>query len=451
MKKLNYFLTLLVSVLALSSCTSEVDNYFSESSSERSAKDIAKVQKILREAPNGWRMEFYGNLTYGGYNVLCKFDSEYVTFASEKVGKTHNAGLDDSGNLVGAGQKSTYTVMQSMGTLLSFDGGNEVFHYFSKPKNDDYGSAGEGFNGDFEFRVLSASPEKIVLTGRKHGRKIIMYPMPANLEWKDYLKSVKETDNYMSSRSYRLMGEGIPDTVNIVVRQYYRSLIFQYLDDKEELQTVAAPFIVTPEGFILYDTPTVRGVKIGNFAKGDTFERFYLADNKKVWLETAVPPLWESVRDGMWFFAYSKVGSYQMPLWDDFHEALKTAGLNNKENVLMNALVGTYENKTGFHFWAGPDYGIVRLDFVDANEEGNEISIKYSNDKPTNKTAKDYMSKHKLKPIIESLAGRGSKLRRFKLTTDNARKPTIITFTDVNEPTNVFTLSAEQVNYPFDH
>ena len=194
MKKLNYFLTLIVSLLALSSCTSEVDNYFPESSSERSAKDIEKVQKILTSAPNGWRIEYYGNLTYGGYNVLCKFDNGQVTFASEKVGKTHNAGLDDSGNLVGVNQQSSYRLIQSMGTVLSFDGYNEVFHYFSKPKNDDYGQAGDGFAGDFEFRVLSASSEKIELKGRKHGRRIVMYAMPADLQWQDYLNTIKETE-----------------------------------------------------------------------------------------------------------------------------------------------------------------------------------------------------------------------------------------------------------------
>ncbi|RUL59702.1 DUF4302 domain-containing protein [Prevotella koreensis] len=451
MKKLNYFLTLIVSLLALSSCTSEVDNYFPESSSERSAKDIEKVQKILTSAPNGWRIEYYGNLTYGGYNVLCKFENGQVTFASEKVGKTHNAGLDDSGNLVGVNQQSSYRLIQSMGTVLSFDGYNEVFHYFSKPKNDDYGQAGDGFAGDFEFRVLSASSEKIELKGRKHGRRIVMYAMPADLQWQDYLNTIMETEKYMSSRSYTLMGEGIPDTVKIKVRQSYRSLVFQYLDEKGDAHAVAAPFIVTPAGFVLYDTLTVRGVKIGDFAKGDTYERFYLANNKNVWLETEEPPLWETLRDGMWFAAYSQIGQYQMPLWDAFKEALKTAGANGKEATLYNVFIGRYENKTGFHFFAGGEQGFISFQFTDPNEEGNEISVKYTLEKPTNRTGKDYMKKHALKPIVEAFAGTGSNPRRFKLETDNKRKPTFIKFTDLNEPTNVFTLSAEQVNYPFNH
>ncbi|MDD7318581.1 MAG: DUF4302 domain-containing protein [Prevotella sp.] len=451
MKKLNYFLTLLVSVLALSACTNEVDNYFSESSSERSAKDIERVKNILMSAPNGWRMEYYGSLSYGGYNVLCKFDKDHVSFASEKVGKTHKAGLDENGKLIGVDQKSSYTVMQSMGTVLSFDGYNDVFHYFSEPKNSDYGQAGDGFAGDFEFRVLSATPEKIELKGRKHGTKILMYPMPADLDWADYIKDVMATEKYMSSRSYTLMGEGVPETSEILVRQQYRTLVFQYLDENKEARLVSVPFIVTPAGFILYAPAEINGIKIGNVAKGDTYERFYFVDNKNLWLETAMPPLWETLKDGMWFVAYSKVGQYQMPLWDAFKEALKTAGMNKKEVTLYNVLIGRYENKVGFHFFTSEDKGIVGFEFSNPNEEGNEITIKYTDEKPTNKFAKDYMKKHKLKPIIESFAGIGSKARRFKLESDNDRKPTYIKLTDLNEPTNIITLTADQVNYPFDH
>lgn len=451
MKKLNYLLTLLVSVLALTGCTSEVDKYFSESSSERSAKDIAHVKEVLLSAPNGWRMEYYGNTTYGGYNVLCKFEGDQVTFASEKVGNTHKAGLDDSGNLIGAEEKSHYSLIQSMGTVLSFDGHNELFHYFSEPKNEDFGEAGSGFNGDFEFRVLSASPEKIVLQGRKHGSKVLMYPMESDKSWSDYLKNIAETDKFMASRSYRLMGEGIPDSVNIVVQQQYRTLVFQYLDENKDLQTKIAPFIVTEKGFVMYDTLSVKGVKISDIDKGDTFERFFLSENKNVWLETAAPPYWESLRDGMWFIAYSQVGEFQRPLWDAFKEKLKTAGANGQEATLYNAFIGTYTNKVGFHFFAGGDQGIVSFEFVDPNEAGDEISVKYKTDKPTNKTAKDYMNKYGLKPIINAFAGLGSASRRFKIETDNARKPTYMKLTDVNEPTNIIVLSANQINYPFDH
>lgn len=462
MKKFNYFLLLLVSVLTVSACTSEVDNLFPDSSSERSAKDIARLKKILMDAPNGWCIEYYGNLTYGGYNVLCKFDNDHVKFAAEKAGKNHSAGIDEHGNLVGTEQLTTYTIVQSMGTVLSINGGNKLFNYFSMPNNPDYGEPRDGFGGDFEFRVLSASPEKIELTGRKHGRKIVMRPIPADVTWVDYLKTIKETDDYMASFSYRLRGEGIPDSVEIFVSQYYRSLLFKYVDEKKEYHAELLPFIVTKDGFKVYSQINVRGINVGDFAKGDSDERFYLADNKNVWLEAVILPLWETFKRGRWYFSYSQVGDYQKPLWDDFREALKTAGDGNKEEDLFDASIGTIENikpdgskevKTGFHFTTTSSYGFVDLQFLKPNAEGDEISIKFSETAPTNTVAIDYLRDHKLLPVIKSFAGKGvfSKLPRFKITTDNKRKPSQLTFTDTKNPNNVFTLSVNRIFKPLDN
>ena len=182
MKRINYLFALLATVLAFSACTSEVDNYFDKSASERASEAVSNAKQALLAAPNGWRMEYYGDMTYGGYNILCKFSGDEVTVAAEKMGKKQEAGFDSNGNLVTA--TSHYTVDQSQGVVLSFDGYNSVFHYFSDPKNvDGIGTAGEGLYGDFEFRVMSVSADKIVLQGRKHGNKIIMYAMDSNTSW----------------------------------------------------------------------------------------------------------------------------------------------------------------------------------------------------------------------------------------------------------------------------
>lgn len=121
-----------------------MDNYFPESAPERASKTVAEVKKTLQEASNGWRMEYYGDVTYGGYNVLCKFQGDSVLIASEKAGKNHEAGLDASGNLITESSLAHFTVNQSMGVVVSFDTYNKLFHYFADPKNDDYGEAGTG-------------------------------------------------------------------------------------------------------------------------------------------------------------------------------------------------------------------------------------------------------------------------------------------------------------------
>ena len=446
MKRINYLFALLATVLAFSACTSEVDNYFDKSASERAAEAVSNAKQALLAAPNGWRMEYYGDMTYGGYNILCKFSGDEVTVAAEKMGQKQEAGFDSNGKLITA--TSHYTVDQSQGVVLSFDGYNSVFHYFSDPKNvDGIGTAGEGLYGDFEFRVMSVSADKIVLQGRKHGNKIIMYAMDNNTTWSDYLKEVDATENYMASRSYTLMGDSVKREVKVT--QSYRRLVFSYLDNDSTTKQVVAPFIVTPQGYKLYDTVNVDGVKITSFAKGDTYERFYPEGVKNLWLETEVPPIYQSLQSGAWFFVKSQFGSYALPKWNAFEEVLKTAGVNGTEQTLYWAFIGTYQGKFGFHFQAGGDYGFVSMSLVDPNEAGDEVSIKYDKTGSTNKTATSYINKFKLDPVIKTFAGLGGRPRRFKLETDNQRRPTYIKFTDTKEPTNVFTLSANEVHYPF--
>lgn len=136
--------------LLVAACTPEVDDKFDNSSAERATMSQAETQKILESQTNGWIMHMYGTLTYGGFNVYCNFKDSKVTVASEFYGPEETA-------------TSHYKLEQSSGTVLSFDEYNPIFHYFSDPSITDFGSLGKGFNGDLEFRVLSASADSVVL------------------------------------------------------------------------------------------------------------------------------------------------------------------------------------------------------------------------------------------------------------------------------------------------
>lgn len=172
-KNIFYFLIAGLAVMAFSACSLKEDESFAESASQRSGENIAAVQKLLYAAPNGWLMEYYGNLSFGGYNVMVKFEGDQATVASEKWGYNHKAGLDDSGNAITT--TSHFKMEQSMGTILSFDEYNETLHYFSMPNNPDYTyDTADGLYGDFEFRVMKASQDSIILRGKKHNNKIVM-------------------------------------------------------------------------------------------------------------------------------------------------------------------------------------------------------------------------------------------------------------------------------------
>ena len=449
MRKISYLFALLVSFIAFNACTSDVDNYFPESAPERATKTVAEVKKILQEAPNGWRMEYYGSLTYGGYNVLCQFKGDSVQIASEKAGKNHEAGLDASGNLITETSLAHYTVNQSMGVVISFDTFNKLFHYFADPKNEDYGEAGTGFGGDFEFRVLKYSPDSIQLQGLKHGDRIMLYPMKADMDWASYLKEVENVKNYMASSSYTLLAGN--DTL-AEVTQYgdYHSLIFQYPDSTGEMKSYAFPYIITLEGYKFYSEIEIGGKKFTNFSKDfndATDERFYPQGDPSICLETVVPPVVDAFQKGQWFFSASKISPESEGAWNDFMEAIKTAA-NGKEAILYQAMIGTYNNKFGFHAWLSSDYLYVELTIRDPNEEGNEIALQYNRNSPTNKAAQVFMKSYKLTPVLKTFSALNNKLR-LTLETDNPRKPTYMKLIQVQKPENVLELSATQIMYPF--
>ena len=163
--------------MSFSACSLKEDDSFAESASQRSGDNITAVQKVLYTASNGWLMEYYGDLNMGGYNIMVKFEGENATFASEKWGDSHKAGLDADGKCITT--TSHFKLEQSMGTVISFDEYNETFHYYSMPANPDYTyDTADGLYGDFEFRVMKATNDSIILRGKKHNNKIIIAISP---------------------------------------------------------------------------------------------------------------------------------------------------------------------------------------------------------------------------------------------------------------------------------
>ena len=82
MKKLLKATLLLAALTVYTSCSDDNDL---KSPSERLQEATAKYMDVLTSAPNGWAMTMYGDLDFGGFNVLCKFEKNgKVTIANEK-------------------------------------------------------------------------------------------------------------------------------------------------------------------------------------------------------------------------------------------------------------------------------------------------------------------------------------------------------------------------------
>ena len=82
MKKILKATLLLAALTVYTSCSDDNDM---KDPSERLSEATTKYIDVLTAAPNGWVMTMYGDLDFGGFNVLCKFEKNgKVTVANEK-------------------------------------------------------------------------------------------------------------------------------------------------------------------------------------------------------------------------------------------------------------------------------------------------------------------------------------------------------------------------------
>lgn len=431
----------------LTSCSLKEDADFGETASQRSEAHIQSIEELLPSAPNGWLVEYYGNLALGGYNMMMKFSDDLVTIGCEKFGPSHIAGLDDDGKIITSTSRYThYKMEQSMGSILSFDEFNPTFHYFSMPDNPDYTREDEkadGLYGDFEFRVIRADKDTIILRGKKHNNRIIMTPIPENKTWESYITEAAETVDYMTSTSYTLTGEARTDDIAIKVTNNgkYRCLIFEYKDTLGLNQQVLAPYLANKDGYKFYTAVTVNGMELDGLLKGDTQDYFLFKNNPKLQLNGVVPPLTKSLTENTWYMVYENLGAYAQPKWDAMMDKLKTADKNKKEIKIYFATFGkTTDNKVAASMSTSADTPYWGYSFSEYNN-GTEISFT-SKSSVSNKAGKDYYNKLGWKNALEPLFG-----HRFKLTSDNPRRPSYITLTDVNNPENVITLLSTPTNF----
>lgn len=436
-----------MAVMALAACSPETDHVFDEDASQRIEEFNSNLKETLISAPNGWRMEYYAATTYGGYNLLLKFTDTSVTAASEKLGSSQPAGFDDSGNLVTA--TSHYTIDQSMGSILSFDGYNEVIHYYSDPKNPDgIGTDGTGLEGDLEFRVVTVSSDSIIMKGKKHGNTIKMYPIAEGKDWGELLNDLTAVDDYMASSSYEFkVGES---ETSISVYQSYRNLVFTYKDASDNTKQVRCPYVVTEDGFKFYSTDTINGTVITGFLKGDTDEYFCAMNNSNARIYTYLAPLAEQLETGMWFISYDYLGAYAQPSWDAMRVKLETFGSNKSKERLYDTFIGTYSGKVGLHLFPGGTYIRRGLTITALNDDQDEVNIRANTTNNSTNSTKYYNNaglKDAMEPFVGS--GSGSKGRNFKLTSDSQRHPSYMILTDMDEPTNVIRLFYNEVTYTY--
>jgi hypothetical protein len=184
--KAKYLLLIGLFAATMVACSREEESLFDKPAAERAQYAIDNAFDVLTTAENGWEMAYFPNLEADakGYNMVLKFNKNgNVSVTAKNMATTANKIMTDTA--------STWAVKSDYGPILTFDTYNDVFHAFSDPGND-----GAGMLGDYEFLILKATPELVILKGKKHSAYSVMRPMK-NPDLEAYFAACAKMQTYL--------------------------------------------------------------------------------------------------------------------------------------------------------------------------------------------------------------------------------------------------------------
>ncbi len=431
MKKIVYLILFFTSIL-LFSCSPQEDNLFEDSSSNRIDAALKAHQEVLKSAENGWLMEYFPakDQGYGGYNLLASFTDDAAKFAGEVALSTETT-------------TGLYTLKQSAGPVLTFDTYNDIFHFFSNPNSSvsGLGSNGVGMGGDFEFLVIKATQDSIILKGKKTANKIVMTPLASNVVWSDFIDDINDAADVMTFNKfeYQVNGKSIVATVN------YRTLNFTYINDAGNEVKEKASYIQTATGYKLYKPLNIEGVSVSEFIYSSESDSFVAKGNTNVKLIPVIPPINEQLVSSDWYFKFSGLGSFGKTYWNHAN----VNGLKPIGEQLYYAYMGTDKGGYGFQFasLAGSSLygGALFFDYTLIGED--KITYNFAL-----RGAGDgvwYYQNAMFNFMLQVLSRQEPKT--FSITTDDLKNPTWIKLSDDVDPTNTIILESAPVIFPFNN
>ena len=261
MKKISFIiLASLAYALLLNSCVKDEEDIFDESSSVRMTEQLQNVKDILTSATNGWLMDYYPEEDHsiGGYAIICAFNDDMEVTAASEI-QTNN---------FDPGQQATslYGLISDRGPVLSFNTYNEIFHYFSEPSSQDT----NGMQGDYEFVILNATPDSIVMKGKKYGNRILMTPLASDANWPEYLTDVMQISENSGFGTYKIIIDGKEVAAG---EQTDRTMTFISADT---LQTES--FVYTNDGIRFYQPVLFSNTTFSELTWNDDEKLFSSSD-----------------------------------------------------------------------------------------------------------------------------------------------------------------------------
>ena len=165
--KAKYLVLIGLFAATMVACSRDEESLFEKPAAQRAQEAIENAFDVLTSNEAGWEMAYFPNLEASakGYNMVLKFNKNgNVSATAKNSSTTMNEIMTDTA--------STWAVKSDYGPILTFDTYNDVFHAFSDPQDN-----GAGLLGDYEFLILKATPELVLLKGKKHSAYSVMRPM----------------------------------------------------------------------------------------------------------------------------------------------------------------------------------------------------------------------------------------------------------------------------------
>lgn len=401
----------------LPSCLKDDKDIFDKSSADRMTEAMIEYQQALESSPNGWLMSYFPGRdaekeVTAGYNYLVKFKNGEVTAAADFSITNYPSGNEIS---------SLYRIIADEGPVLTFDSYNHLLHNFCTPSS----SSPYGSRADYEFTILSASSDSIVLRGKLYRNKIYMTPIAKDKTWTQCLANITNIRNIIAD----------PQKLNILS-----------INGKEiEFEKLARGFIIpigdndtrvayrcTEDGIQFYKPILIEGKNIQNFKYVDG--KFKCTDSgaEDVTIDMKDMPFFRyQINSTQWWIVKTDVSPALDLLWTKASNSLPAAYGPPLTEIYLGLSHHSSVNGTALVFGTMAYWGVYSYKFTfSGDDKGNEFSLAYLG---------DGLNGAPFKPYFLELMNIFQEKAPYTLTTDSYTAPTYIHFESKNDPTIYFT------------
>lgn len=168
----------IMALVIFAGCSREEERLFDQSASQRAQAAMENANSVLINAENGWDMIYFANPESNRTAHITLYFKKNSQVIAEMANSAKKIALDSA---------SVWEIVNDICPILTFNTYNNIMHTWADPQED-----GLGYEGDYEFLIMEATPDIVRLKGKKYGAYSVMYPRPANMTTKDIYNQSNE-------------------------------------------------------------------------------------------------------------------------------------------------------------------------------------------------------------------------------------------------------------------